>query len=171
MKTDKFRILPSKPYSITINPAFQGNVLDRLEHRRLQEVKDHIHDIIRKCHSLTYKIHYEISDPQKLENGKCTRIHAHGIIVIHDLLEFLLYDYNVLAEKADIFLNTIDDTDHWNNYCLKQQEYLPDLGCDFTEKDIVQKELDDKREAERNAKFYQSDIMKYVRRLDKKHKK
>lgn len=55
------------------------------------------------------------------EFGAYGRWHFHGTIYIKDILKFYVYDLPVLRRHGALEIDTIEDMDEWNDYCLKEQ--------------------------------------------------
>lgn len=124
MNTDKFKLIPSKTYAITFNGRNEFQYVHMIDPKvRWQKCTSFISSLFKDCISFTYKLYFEISDPDHMNYTQCTRVHAHGHIIIHDLPLFLLVEYNYLTTYGDIKLVEQKD-DGYLMYSQKQHEYL-----------------------------------------------
>lgn len=126
MKTDqqnsphaKLHLNQDVPYAVTINPIQQYNK-EVTADNRIRAQSDYFVRRLSTYKSIEYKLWMECSDPFHLNQTKMTRLHLHGTLIIRDLPQWLLIDYNHMARWADVCFNTIKDPDEWDKYCQKQ---------------------------------------------------
>lgn len=59
-----------------------------------------------------------------LELSPKGRFHWHGKILIRDPVKFIIHDLAKLRHYGTYEIDTITDTDKWDNYITKQQKYM-----------------------------------------------
>lgn len=113
----------NKWYSITINPndSYQryGKGIDRLKSIN-QIFFEHLLGYSQS--KIQYKLHYDISEPRDMVDGKSPRVHFHGVIRFTtpmSIRNWLLYHSHQLSKMSYVNIDTIDDPNKWIGYCKK----------------------------------------------------
>lgn len=133
MTENKFSLIASKTYAITINPCdevqfFSPTCLNSFTPAmRWQRVTDRLTEFMNNQDSFTFEIYFECSTPDHYNRHVKSRIHCHGFINIHDLPQFLLIDINRLGDWCDIKIKELTNEDGYRQYCLKQADDLISL--------------------------------------------
>lgn len=130
MDDEKFPDIKYKPltyYAITLNPknSYQFTSAKDIQFR-LQKYVTAMRRLLNPIHSISYLLWNELSEPNSSydKDGRdhIPRLHMHGIIMIHDVGEFLLKDYVTFSLIGNIKIHRIDSMSNWFNYCTKQQQ-------------------------------------------------
>lgn len=54
-------------------------------------------------------------------------MHLHGRIKIKEIIKFYLSDYQQLKFHGAFEIDTIEDSDKWEDYCIKQEHLMSDF--------------------------------------------
>jgi len=101
-------------YSFSYNPSFQP----KEGGRPLLWATYYNH-----AKSLFYSLNY-CDIKVNSEFGAYGRWHFHGCIVLKDVLKFYVYDLPRLKNNGALEIDTISDTDKWEEYCDKEQHLV-----------------------------------------------
>lgn len=99
-------------YSFSFNPEEQFPLHGAVV--RFKEFKEKISQLLLKAIPSqigTYDCYIEVS--------KKGRLHLHGTIIVHDKFRFFLHSIIILQNNGCYEIDTISDTDKWNEYCWK----------------------------------------------------
>lgn len=66
-----------------------------------------------------------------IEISRLGRLHIHGTISITDPIDFFMTGIVQLQKMGTFKIDTIDKSDVWDVYCMKQQKYISKLCKDY----------------------------------------
>lgn len=109
-------VVVGQAYSLTINPENQRFG----EPDRFILITDAVYKHIKGIPNITVCLYPEIS-----QGG---RVHFHGTLIIHDIIDFYLFGNTNLNQLGHIEMDTIADMEKWMTYCKKSDHYM-DVIC------------------------------------------
>lgn len=117
-------------YSITLNPQDKFQYLGQAN--RLEKFRDMINELFLCWPELgiDYVLHIELSEPRgnMIHQSSGPRLHIHGTFKLRTnkaVFNFLIKEIYSLLRIGNLDIDTINDFDKWNTYCLKQFRVFP----------------------------------------------
>lgn len=123
----KLFYVPNKWYSFTLNPSDEYQYFGKPD--RLKRFKDLIYEtILQSLNQVSYyRYNLELSEPRGNIQGMGPRLHIHGRFILKSnkcTRDFLLYGIYNLTRLGFLNIDTCDDTNEWDSYCIKQQTIM-----------------------------------------------
>lgn len=129
-------------YSITINPndTYQryGKGIERLDAIK-QIFFEHLLGYSQS--KISYCLHFDISEPRDMVDGKSSRVHFHGVIKFNtpiSIRNWQLYHSHQLSKMSYVNIDTIDDPIKWIAYC-KKYDHITRMNPMTNHKDLFGK--------------------------------
>jgi hypothetical protein len=108
-------IIPGTLYTFNINPKYEYASISSMRTSMMKQLSEvtKTPDNQRTC---TYYFHIEFSSTG--------RLHLHGVVKIHRVIDFYLYTLRKLQSISTYEIDTIQDYNIWSTYCTKQSDLL-----------------------------------------------
>lgn len=128
--------VPNQAYTFTISPNDDYQYFDK---------EDRLHKFISYWRRyFCTKMYSNIAVLLHIELSPAGRLHAHGRISFNNMRTitlFYLNNINMLLDRAQVEIDTIEDEEKWDNYCTKQADYFN--GCNRTINNLKDRYRDD----------------------------